>query len=243
MLEKEVLEFDKYVKNYDMEEENILRKYQHSFRVMNYSTQIAQSLTLDLSQLELAALIGLLHDIGRFEQYRIYQTYSDIHSVDHANLGIEILKKNNYIENYIQEIEKQNVVINAIYYHNKLAIESNLDKESQLFAKIIRDADKLDIISTQAINKIPEGVIGNIEVLENIYEKKVCKNETIVNEADVVIKMLSWIYDLNFSYSYEFLLNRNIISKKIELLKKHLPSEINIERLENTLIKYSKSRI
>ena len=243
MLEKEVLEFNKYVKNYDMEDENILRKYKHSFRVMNYSRQIAKSLALDLSQIELATLIGLLHDIGRFEQHRIYQTYSDINSVDHANLGVEILKENNYIENYIKDIEKQNIVINAIYYHNKLEIGNNLDKESSLFAKIIRDADKLDIISTQAVNQIPEGVIGNIEVLNNIYEKKVCDNSKIANEADVVIKMLSWIYDLNFNYSYRFLLNNDIISKKIQLLKNHLPNKIDLEELEKTLIDYSKSKI
>ena len=36
-------------------------------------------------------LIGLLHDIGRFEQVKVYDTFSDIDSIDHADYGVEIL--------------------------------------------------------------------------------------------------------------------------------------------------------
>ena len=51
-------------------------------------------LKLDLTQeeVEIASLIGLLHDIARFEQYTQYGTFKDLQSIDHGNLGAEILK-------------------------------------------------------------------------------------------------------------------------------------------------------
>ena len=33
-----------YLDNYDIKDENILRKYKHSIRIMNYSIEIAKSL-------------------------------------------------------------------------------------------------------------------------------------------------------------------------------------------------------
>lgn len=47
MLEKEIEKFEKYVNNYNMEDENILRKYMHSFRVMKYSIEIAKGINLN----------------------------------------------------------------------------------------------------------------------------------------------------------------------------------------------------
>ena len=46
---------------------------------------IARSLRLDdVEEIEFATIIALLHDIARFEQYRIYGA----NSIDHANLGM-----------------------------------------------------------------------------------------------------------------------------------------------------------
>ena len=96
-------EFMKYTNNYDIENENIERKIYHSLRVMEISKKIATNMGLENEKIELATLIGLLHDIGRFEQFKIYQTYSDLESIDHGDLGADILKQNNFIRNFIKE--------------------------------------------------------------------------------------------------------------------------------------------
>ena len=81
-IEKAKNEFMKYVSNYDKENPRIVLKISHSFRVMEQSRKIAQSLNLNEEQIELATLIGLLHDIARFEQMKRFGTYVDEKSID-----------------------------------------------------------------------------------------------------------------------------------------------------------------
>lgn len=92
-------EFKKYSNKYDMTNKNIERKYYHSFRVMHESKYIAENLNLSQEQIDLATLIGLLHDIARFEQMKKYGTFNDVLSVDHGDLGAKILSENNFIRN------------------------------------------------------------------------------------------------------------------------------------------------
>ena len=44
--------------------------------------------------MRIAEAVALLHDVGRFEQYKRYGTFNDRKSVNHAALGVEIMKKN-----------------------------------------------------------------------------------------------------------------------------------------------------
>ena len=67
--------FKKYVSNYDMEIRGIKLKYEHSFRVMSLSEKYALKLNFSEEDVYLAKLIGLLHDIGRFEQMKVYNTF------------------------------------------------------------------------------------------------------------------------------------------------------------------------
>ena len=68
--------FKEYVSKYDSENPMIARKIAHSYRVEELAKTIAKSLNLTQDQIDLAELIGLLHDIGRFEQAKVYNTYS-----------------------------------------------------------------------------------------------------------------------------------------------------------------------
>ena len=82
--------FQEYVSHYDAENPMISDKVAHTFRVAENAEQIA----LHTSCPELADFawfLGLLHDIGRFEQIRRYGTFADGQSVDHAELGADIL--------------------------------------------------------------------------------------------------------------------------------------------------------
>ena len=78
-------EFIKYTENYDLTDENLDGKQKHSLRVMQISEEIARDLKLNQEEIKLAALIGLLHDIARFEQYTKYKTFRDLDSIDHGD--------------------------------------------------------------------------------------------------------------------------------------------------------------
>ncbi len=139
--------FDTYVSNYDSENPMIFQKAAHSYRVAQIAERIARSLGRE-ELIDFAWLLGLLHDIGRFEQVKRYNTFTDSQSVDHAELGADILFKEGLIDCFPTETLPegwQNIAETAIRQHNKLALPGGLDKDTETLSNILRDADKVDI--------------------------------------------------------------------------------------------------
>lgn len=83
--------FSDYVEAYDSCNQRIALKIEHSKRVADLCERIAKSNGLKQDDLDLAWTIGLLHDMGRFEQLRRWGTFLDAHSTNHAKLGAEVL--------------------------------------------------------------------------------------------------------------------------------------------------------
>ena len=79
----------------------------------------------------------------KIEQLKRYHTFLDYKSIDHAQLGCEILRQGNFLDELSAREREQ--VLTAIGNHNRLAIEDGLDEKTLIFAKLIRDADKCDI--------------------------------------------------------------------------------------------------
>ncbi len=139
--------FDTYVSNYDRDNPKIFLKALHSYKVAEISARIAQSLDRD-QLVDFAWLLGLLHDIGRFEQVRTYNTFIDSQSVDHAELGADILFRDGLISSFPTETLPegwQKTAETAIRQHNKLALPKGLDGYTKTLSNILRDADKVDI--------------------------------------------------------------------------------------------------
>ena len=68
-------EFEKYLDEYDREDEQIYLKIVHTYGVVKYAGEIARKMECSDEDVELAELIGLLHDIGRFEQIRRFHSF------------------------------------------------------------------------------------------------------------------------------------------------------------------------
>lgn len=217
-MKEEIQEFNKYVKNFDLKNKNIMRKYHHSFRVMEFSKEIAISLNLNEEEIYIASICGLLHDIARFSQWTKYQTYIDSNSFDHGDEGEKILENNNFIKKFVQDDEIISIILNSTKYHNKASIPL-LDKKHELFANIVRDADKLDIITEQGNSINTNKVELKKVLLESIYNEKICQNKYIENDVDSILRMLSWIFDFNFKYSFDYLKKKGIIENKLNLLE------------------------
>ena len=83
--------FKEYTDLYDSTDEKIKLKIYHTYRVAAICERIAKSLSLSVEDIELAWLLGMLHDVGRFEQLKRYGTFSDAQSIDHAHFGVELL--------------------------------------------------------------------------------------------------------------------------------------------------------
>lgn len=219
-LEKAKQQFIKYTQNYDLQNEHIKRKQKHSLRVMEISKQISQGLNLSQEEIELAMLIGLLHDIARFEQYSKYGTFKDFESIDHGDLGTEILKKD--IRKYVETKEYDEIVLKAVKNHNKFEIEEKLSEKERLFAKIVRDADKIDIFFESVDmfwkdkeNEVEDSIISE-DVLQQIQNFSQTKRKTEESPIDKVIRVIAFIFDMNFQSSFQILKNENYINKILD---------------------------
>lgn len=216
-IEKAIDEFIKYTENYDLQEEHIKGKQSHSLRVMDISKQIAEKLKMSQEEIKIATLIGLLHDIARFEQYTKYKTFKDLESIDHGDLGAEILQKD--IKNYVETSEYDEIIIKAVKNHNKFKIEESLTEKEELFAKIIRDADKLDIFyqSVERFWKGKEEQVENFIISESAIEqfKNFSQIKRNVGEPaiDNIIRVIAFIFDINFKVSFQIIKEKDYINK------------------------------
>ena len=225
--------FDKYVSNYDSENGRIKLKIEHIRRVAEISKKLAENLNLNDEQTALAEAIGVFHDIGRFEQVRIYDTFSDKDTVNHAELGAKILFENNLIDDFEIEEKYKKIIKLAVLNHNKNEIEAGLSEEENLFCKIIRDADKLDIFYVLCnydfesafwykdfeIDEISE------KILKEIYELHKLNYKDIKNNADQIAVPFAYVYDLNFDFSLKFLAEKKYLNEYTELVCKKFKSE------------------
>lgn len=105
--------FQEYTDRYDSTNPKIELKIDHTYRVANLCEQIAQSLELSAAEVDLAWLSGMLHDVGRFEQLRRYNTFSDAQSIDHARFAVELLYDEGLIADYVPEISTTELVADA----------------------------------------------------------------------------------------------------------------------------------
>lgn len=204
---------DKFYTDDEEVNRNIDLKYNHTIRVCKNIVEISKSIRLNKCDINLAEIIALFHDIGRFEQLKIYNTFNDKLSIDHSKLSVDILKRENILKDFDQ-IDRE-IVYTAIFLHNKRDLPDNLDNRTEMFSKLIRDADKLDIlkvlteyyreskvIKNQALElNLPEDGNCSNEVLDDIFNEKSVNFENVKNINDYKLGQISWIFDINFDYT------------------------------------------
>ena len=131
----------------------IRHKVEHTLRVAENCERIAASLGMNSEDVTFAWFLGLLHDIGRFEQVRQYGTFLDSVSVDHAEFGADLLFHDQLIDSFPAESlpeKRLRLLEAAIRLHNKLTLPEALDDQTRCYCEIIRDADKADIFRVVA---------------------------------------------------------------------------------------------
>lgn len=250
-------ELIRHINQIELDNPRVQTKADHIIRVSQISKKIATELKLKEEQIELAELIGLLHDIGRFEQYKIFDknTKSKIldttKKFDHGEAGVEVLKKDNYIRKYINEDKYDNIIFKAIYEHNKYALSKDLSEEEKLFCKIIKDADKIDLIyeavykywqEPERIQEVEEGKLSE-KMLEDFYCQKLSNNVNRISETDQILRFASFVFDINFKCSFEILKENDNISKMIDRFDYQvLETKKEMEKVKNMANEYIKRK-
>lgn len=230
-----------YMKSFytdDAEVQNgILIKEKHTGYVTSNCVELAEYLKLPEHDIELSEIIGLFHDVGRFRQYSIYKTFNDADSEDHGDLGMKVIGELDFFKKISPE--DYEIVKFAIQNHNKKNIAPCDDERKILFAKIIRDADKLDIyrvlepyLDQANADKMPNFIKGkeNPGISPDFVENFVAGNQAdyrkIRTNGDRKIVRLMWIYDINFAWTMKKIVERGYIEKIVA----HLPKDEKVER-------------
>lgn len=234
-------EFTKYVNNYDMNDENIRLKYNHSIRVMELSHKYAQILGFNDEDIYLATLIGLLHDIGRFEQLRVYHSYNDRETIDHAEYGIEQLFDKGLIKNFTKDEKYYDIIKYAIKYHNKFKLPVCDNERMMMHAKLIRDVDKIDIIYLlgylgELNSKVTDDNLSP-EIIAGFKNYSCVDDKYIRNHNDNLSRTFGYVFDI---YNPELLPE---IKKNIYYFYKQIDGEKYFKEIYNIVNKYIDERI
>ena len=215
---------------------NLRLKAEHTDNVCANIREIAKSLPLPFEKIILAETIALFHDIGRFSQYEKYKTFQDGKSINHGVLGAKILQEKNVL-NGLPEPEKD-LIISAVKFHNVFQIPDLKDEELTLFLKLVRDADKLDILrvfinfyespveerASATAFGLPDVPEYSKEILERIYKEQKVSYASLRSVNDFKLMNLSWGYAMNFKASYRLLKERDYLKR----IARHLPQTEDI---------------
>ena len=219
--------FEEYAKGFSSDDpfvqENIDLKKHHTLRVRGLILDIGQSINLDEDNICVAEACAILHDIGRFEQYRKYGTFSDAKSVNHAALGVRIIRELEVLKNFPSAVRE--IIIRSVGCHNMSRISGKKNKDWLLFLKLVRDADKIDILfvvteyyknSASGSNKVLELHLPDIDIISDaVYQPLVNENIAFVKDLrslnDFKLYQMGWIYDLYFRRSLQIIKTRRYL--------------------------------
>ena len=199
------------VKSYDLTIPSLKRKYDHTFRVVDYASKIAKSINLDERLYKDVCVAALFHDLGRFPQFSTYQTFIDLKSFDHGDKSYSMLKELNY---------NNKNVLSAVKNHNKYKIEDGLSEEEIIVSKVIRDADKLDIMFKQGNEVYDDNFILTEELFNCFTKEELISNsiKDIEGPNYSILRTLAFIYDFNYKYSLKVVKDNQLVEKKIDNL-------------------------
>lgn len=217
--------FEEYLDIYDREDEKIRLKIIHTYGVVDYSEEVARRMQLSDEDIELAKIIALLHDIGRFEQLRRYNSFN--HAImNHAAYGVQVLFGENQIREFVTEDTWDEIIRTAIACHSDYKLQETENPRVMLHAKLIRDADKLDNCrvkveeSMESLLDMSEEEVGKTAitpaVAETCFRKECILLSDRVTPMDYWISYVAYFFDINYQESLDIIRENDFVSQIIK---------------------------
>jgi len=216
---------DNLIEQFPLIRDNLLLKKVHSEHVAENARLVSCDLNLSKSDELLARTAAVLHDIGRFKQFIKFGTFNDNVSINHAVFGISEIK---YLE-ILQGLcpESQQLIYKTIELHNALHLPEDLDEQTSLQVKILRDADKLDILRVvvehyenpdQESNRyiqldLPDLPAATEKVITAIKNRSLVRFGDINSLNDFKLLQISWVFDINYSWTKRQIIDREYIGR------------------------------
>ncbi len=230
--------FDNYTKRFNSEDEKVQRNFDlkiiHTEKVYHNAVTIAKALGMPEEDVFVAKVAALFHDVGRFEQFQKYKTFIDKQSANHAVLGLEILSREQVLGSLPTDISEK--IIKTIGFHNQLEVPDHLDKRLALHARLLRDADKLDIFrvvtdyyenqkkgehNEAIVLGLPDDERFSEDVIADIKQGEIVKSQDLRTINDFKLLQAAWVFDINFSVTMQLIRERKFIDLIFHSLPQH----------------------
>ena len=228
-----------------LDQENIDLKVDHSLRVLHEARGITSHESFGEHEAWLVHMAALLHDVGRFVQYDTFKTYSDPQSVDHGDLGREVLE----LEGVLGDLEAgdRELILEAVQLHNKKDLPESIAEPLGRVTRAVRDADKLDIVPV-VLSRVAPGCPDNPvlrlglgldpekytqEVFDQVQRLQMVEYSSMRFVNDFKMLLASWSYALTYAWSRKQILDRNYLDQLFALL----PATAPFAGLHNTLVR------
>lgn len=242
-----------YASHYNMEDPKIRLKVGHTLRVAGLCERIAESLDLDPEEKDLAWMIGLLHDIGRFEQVRIYNTFRDAESVNHAQFSADLLFRDGMIRDYMTGSDQDQIMETAIRYHNAYRLPESLTEQEKTYSQILRDADKIDILRvnretpmTQIYN-LPEEAFLTSEISDPVYEDILAHRDVNrVNSRtgiDFLMGHIAFVYGLVYPVSFRIAEAQGYLEQMLAFESRNERTRERMSRIRKEVKDYIREKV
>lgn len=245
--------FERYLDQYDREDDKIKLKIVHTYGVVRCMNQITKKMGLSKEERKLAELIALLHDIGRFEQLKRFGSFEP-GLMDHAAYGAEILFEEGMIREFIEDSRYDEIIRMAIERHSAYKLIGISDPCALLHAKLIRDADKLDNCrvkledAVETMLDVSAEEVGkqqiSPEVLAQVYQKTSIDNKTRNTKMDYWVSYVAYFFDINFPETLEIIQEHQYVDRIIRRIPySNIDTAKKMRQIGDFVNEYIKGRI
>jgi len=248
--------FYEYIRQFYGQDEyinaNLELKREHTKYVVDEAGYISRGIGLDDNEVLIAETTALMHDVGRFEQFYKYRTYSDRKSVSHSDLGFEIIQAEGVLDG-LDPVEKE-MILSAVKYHGIKDVPDGLDERTLLHSKIVRDADKLDIyrvLQEKYTDYIRDPENYNLElelpdepwysdsIIDSIMNCQQVHYSEMHTLNDMKLLILAMVFDVNFEPTLTKIRDKKYVQAFVDML----PKDETIEKAQQVLLGYIDKRL
>lgn len=240
--------FERYLDGYDRSDDKIRLKIVHTYGVVGQSRELTARMGLCREDRELAELIALLHDIGRFEQLRRYSSFQP-DTMDHAAYGVQLLFGEGRIREFVPCPAWDPIIKTAVEKHSDFVLEGICDPRALLHARLIRDEDKLDNCRVK-LEDAPETFLGATaeeigaqKITPKVLQEAMAGNCILSSDRrtlmDHWVSYVAYFFDLNFKESLDLVREQDYVRKIIRRIPYTDPDTRKaMEQLEEKLLAY-----
>ena len=206
-------------------------KRAHTGFVVRNAELIADGEGFTDEEREVSLAAALLHDTGRYEQLKRYNTFRDSDSIDHAVFSHDIVEEKGWLDEVLgkakgegQGEQWKDSILKAVLYHNRRDLPEEIEdpqfasnlRLTSIASHTVRDADKLDIFrvledqiehtdwkgDSRAFWNLSASALPNPVVVECIEKGLAVDYQNIKSLSDFVFIQVGWmISGLHFTTS------------------------------------------